>query len=61
MKHKFLITNDVGLALDQVKFLIEEMQVCGGELYGEQYSESLLEIKQRLEQTLETLEEGEED
>lgn len=61
MKHKFLITNDVGLALDQVKFLIEEMETCGGELYGEQYSESLLEIKQRLEQTLETLEEGEED
>ena len=59
MKRKFLITNDVGLAKDKVVYLLEEMYSNGGELYGCEYKDVLIEITNHLEQAIENL--GDED
>lgn len=59
MKRKFLIANDLGLAKDEVFYLLDEMDSNGGELFGGEYKEALLEIANRLEQALENL--GDED
>lgn len=61
MKRKFLITNDVGLAKDKIKSVLnvtqDEPYLSLGEL--DELSEMLIEVLSHLEQCLENL--GEED
>jgi len=59
MKHKFLIENDIGLSLDKVKFLLQEKEDYGGELYGSNYDDVFEEIISHLQQALDNLGENE--
>jgi len=60
MKHKFLITNDVGLSLDKIKYLVNCLDNEYDETqYLSDFEEEIREIQQHLQQALDNL--GEED
>ncbi len=54
MKRKFLITNDVGLALDKLGFILEEAQSEDPIMLYDYYAE-LLDIADHLQQALDNL------
>ena len=54
MKRKFLITNDVGLALDKLGFILEEAQSEDVNILYDYYEE-LLYIADHLQQALDNL------
>ena len=54
MKRKFLITKDVGLALDKLGFILEEAQSEDPIMLYDYYAE-LLDIADRLQQVLDNL------
>ena len=54
MKRKFLITNDVGLALDKLGFILEEAQNEDANMLCDYHAE-LLHIADHLQQTLDNL------
>ena len=58
MKRKFLITNDVGLSLDKLGFILEEAQSEDPNMLCDYHAE-LLHIADHLQQALDNL--GEED
>lgn len=58
MKHKFLITNDVGLVLDKTKALIQDIEDChttGDFTLLVEYEYELRDIVSHLEQALDNL------
>jgi hypothetical protein len=54
MKRKFLITNDVGLALDKLGFILEEAQSEDPNMLCDYHAE-LLDIADHLQQALDNL------
>lgn len=60
MKHKFLITNDVGLSLDKIKYLVNCLDNEYDETqYLSDFEEEIREIQQHLQQALDNLGENE--
>lgn len=54
MKRKFLITNDIGLALDKLGYVLEEAQSEDANMLCDYHAE-LLDIADHLQQAMENL------